>query len=92
LKRVLCGGVGYKKVGMLVTYEEWLKNSDKEYSRELYEEWVEEVVRVGSEGSVEFVRDLEGMRVNGVLYYNLGEIRSAMEEVWELEETEGGAI
>ncbi len=92
MKRVLCGGVGYKKVGMLVTYEEWLKNSDKEYSRELYEEWVEEVVRVGSEGSVEFVRDLEGMRVNGVLYYNLGEIRSAMEEVWELEETEGGAI
>lgn len=92
MKRVLCGGVGYKKVGMLVTYEEWLKNSDKEYSRELYEEWVEEVVRVGSEGSVEFVRDLEGMRVNGVLYYNLGEIRSAMEEVWELEDTEGGAL
>jgi hypothetical protein len=77
---------------MLVTYEEWLKNSDKEYSRELYEEWVENVVSVGSEGSVEFVRDLEGLRVNGELYYNLGEIRRAMEDVWELEETEGGAI
>lgn len=79
-------------MAMQVTYEEWLKNSDKEYSRELYEEWVENVVSIGSEGSVEFVRDLEGMRVNGVMYYNLGEIRRAMEDVWELEETEGGAI
>ena len=79
-------------MAMQVTYEEWLKNSDKEYSRVLYEEWVEEVVSVGSEGSVEFVRDLEDMRVNGVLCYNLGEVRQAMEEVWELEETEGGAI
>jgi hypothetical protein len=77
---------------MLVTYEDWLKNSDKEYSRELYEDWVENVVRFGSEGSVEFVRDLEGLRVNGELYYNLGEIRRAMEDVWELEETDGGAI
>ena len=77
---------------MSVTYEEWLKNSDKEYSRDLYEEWVENAVSVWSRGSVEFVRELEGLWVNGELYYNLGEVRRAMEEVWELEDTEGGAI
>lgn len=79
-------------MAMQVTYEEWLKNSDKEYSRELYEEWVENAVSIRSRGSVEFVRDLEGLRLNGELYYNLGEVRRAMEEVWELEDTEGGAL
>ncbi len=77
---------------MSVTYEEWLKNGDKEYSRDLYEEWVENAVSVRSRCSVEFVRELEGLRVNGELYYNLGEVRRAMEEVWELEDTEGGAL
>ena len=69
------------------TYEEFISSEGSvAYGREHYEKWLIDVVKPTGEENVEFVRELEGLVLDGKKYYTLGQIRLAMEDVWRLEE------
>ena len=69
------------------TYEEFISSDGVVlYRRDDYEKWLIDVVKPTGEENVEFVRELEGLVLDGKKYYTLGQIRLAMEDVWRLEE------
>ena len=69
------------------TYEEFISSDGVVlYRRDDYEKWLIDVVKPTGEENVNFVRELEGLMLNGEKCYTLGQIRWAMEDVWRLEE------
>lgn len=71
------------------TYEDYESSEGKVcYGREHYEKWLIDVVKPMGEENVNFVRELEGLMLNGEKCYTLGQIRWAMEDVWRLETEE----
>ena len=69
------------------TYKEFISSDgDILYRRDDYEKWLIDVVKPTGEENVNFVRELEGLMLNGEKCYTLGQIRWAMEDVWRLEE------
>ena len=69
------------------SYEEFISSDGVVlYRRDDYEKWLIDVVKPTGEENVNFVRELEGLMLNGEKCYTLGQIRWAMEDVWRLEE------